>query len=589
MMPNAPTKRGEHRRNNAALKERLATLNREAERFTLADAQKGIALSSEALALSRLLHDAQAEARSLFNLGYAMMRANNYPDAQRHIDEAHRLFAQLGDLNGEREALHCLGNICTMRYDFPAAKQFYTQALALSKTLKDKRGEARALVNLGALSEKEGHLTQAIHHMIVALNLMHEVGDKSAEAMTLRNIGVIYTKLSDFSVALSYYYKSLALREELGDEQGVALCLRSIGMMYDRLVNHQQALEAYQKCLAIFRRIADKPNEALTLYHIGTTFSDTRRFAEALAVFNASLEICNAFQIQDVKGMVLIERGKAYLELKQNARASRCLKEGLDCLQTVGDDFHIAQALGYFADLYVRQNKMESAIDALVEAVSKGERIQAKALVVGFHQKLTDIYSSRGEDAKALRHFERFYELDKEMFNEESDKRLKVLQIQFEVERKEKENDALRQELQVKEKALRTITRFLIEEAQTQTEMKNRLLDLRERLSSGAFESMEKRLSAMARELNPEKTWEVFEREFRDAHPEFLTYLSRRFPSLSPTELKVCAMLKLGHSTKEIARLLFISTSTALEHRSNIRRKLNLSEKENLTAFMARL
>jgi AraC family chitin signaling transcriptional activator len=93
----------------------------------------------------------------------------------------------------------------------------------------------------------------------------------------------------------------------------------------------------------------------------------------------------------------------------------------------------------------------------------------------------------------------------------------------------------------------------------------------------------------MERKLNPEKTWEVFEREFVKAHPDFMTYLSRRFPMLSPTEMKVCAMLKLGHTTKEIAQLLFISASTVLEHRSNIRRKLKLSPKENLTAFMARL
>jgi tetratricopeptide (TPR) repeat protein len=585
-MPNVPTKRRQQSHNLASLKERLAILNREAEQFTLVDVQKGMALANDALALSRMLYDADAEARSLFNLGYAMLRSGKYAEAQQNMSQAHHLFVQLGDLNGERESLHCLGNICMMRYDFPAAKKFYNEALTLSKTLNDTRAEARALTNLGALSEKEGNLTQALHHIIVALNLMHKVGDKSAEAMTLRNIGVIYTKLSDFSAALSYYYQSLALRETLNDEQGVALCHRSIGMMYDRLVNHEKALEAYEKCLAIFRRLADKPNEALTLYHIGTTFIDTARFDEALVVLTACLEICNNRQIQDVKGMSLAEIGKAYLELKQNARASNCLKEGLECLRAVRDDFHIAQALGYFADLYARQNKMESAIEALSEAVSKGERIQAKALVVTFHQKLANIYAQRGEYREALKHFERFYEIDKEIFNEESDKRLKVLQMQFEVERKEKENEGLRQELGVKERALKTITRLLIEEAEKETEMKKGVMEIKERIARGAIEGIEKGLIEMERKMNPEKTWEVFEREFREAHPEFMKYLSRRFPMLSPTEMKVCAMLKLGQTTKEIAQLLFITASTVLEHRSNIRRKLKLPPKENLADFL---
>lgn len=223
------------------------------------------------------------------------------------------------------------------------------------------------------------------------------------------------------------------------------------------------------------------------------------------------------------------------------------------------------------------------------QGIEIAESIGAKALLTGLYRRSAQIHTQLGEHTKALKHLTCCYELDKEIFNEESDKRLKLLQIQFEIERKEKENDMLRHELMAKEKALQTISKFLIAEAESQTELKMRLMDIKERIATGAFEAIEKHLLDVERNLNPEKTWEIFEREFLKTHPEFLTYLSRRFPALSPTELKICAMLKLGHSTKEITQLLFISTSTALEHRSNIRKKLNLSSKENLTAFIARL
>ncbi len=476
-----------------------------------------------------------------------------------------------------------------MTSNYALAKEHYHNAFTIAKKIQDKQGEAHALTNLGTISEKEGNFIDALHFSKESLKLLREIGDKHAEAATLRNIGVMYEKLSDYSTALSHYHQSLALRKEIGDERGIARCLNSIGVVYYKQHNRAEAIDAFEKCLAIFRRLGDRYDEAMTLSYIGTTLIDNAQLDDALVALETSLLLRQEIQDRRGKAVALTEIGKAHLKANRLKLASKYLKKGLEVFSNFGDKYKVAETLGLIADLNLVQNKTESAIEALEEGAHIAEQMQSRAMLANLHRKLAEIHAKREEHAKALLHFKRFYELDKEIFNEESDKRLKLLQIQFEVERKEKENDALRQELQVKEKALRTITRFLVEEAETQTEMKLRLIDIKEQIALGAFDAIEKRLVAMERELNPKKDWEVFEREFMKTHPEFMTYLSRRFPMLSPTEMKVCALLKLGHSTKEIARLLFISTSTVLEHRSNIRRKLNLSEKENLTAFIARL
>jgi DNA-binding CsgD family transcriptional regulator len=56
---------------------------------------------------------------------------------------------------------------------------------------------------------------------------------------------------------------------------------------------------------------------------------------------------------------------------------------------------------------------------------------------------------------------------------------------------------------------------------------------------------------------------------------------------LSPTELRIAAMIKNGLSNSEIASQLFISESTVKTHRKNIRRKLNLRDsKINLRSYL---
>jgi DNA-binding CsgD family transcriptional regulator len=59
---------------------------------------------------------------------------------------------------------------------------------------------------------------------------------------------------------------------------------------------------------------------------------------------------------------------------------------------------------------------------------------------------------------------------------------------------------------------------------------------------------------------------------------------------LTPKEIEIVGMIKLGLATKEISSLLNVSSQTIDKHRKNIRKKLGLSTKNiNLTSFLQSL
>jgi DNA-binding CsgD family transcriptional regulator len=74
--------------------------------------------------------------------------------------------------------------------------------------------------------------------------------------------------------------------------------------------------------------------------------------------------------------------------------------------------------------------------------------------------------------------------------------------------------------------------------------------------------------------LRSEQDWQTFERHFHQLHQGFIQRLAERHPALTPTELKICSLLKTNCSTKEIAAILCISRHTVDGHRVSIRRKL---------------
>ncbi|MBC8145743.1 MAG: helix-turn-helix transcriptional regulator [bacterium] len=66
----------------------------------------------------------------------------------------------------------------------------------------------------------------------------------------------------------------------------------------------------------------------------------------------------------------------------------------------------------------------------------------------------------------------------------------------------------------------------------------------------------------------------------------FIRRLSERFPALTPTELKICSLLKLSMRTREIANLLQTSVRNIESHRYWIRKKLLLPTSTNLSTFL---
>ncbi len=67
----------------------------------------------------------------------------------------------------------------------------------------------------------------------------------------------------------------------------------------------------------------------------------------------------------------------------------------------------------------------------------------------------------------------------------------------------------------------------------------------------------------------------------------FINHLSRRFLSLTPTEIKICNMIRNGLRTKEIAQIQGVSEATINRHREHIRQKLEITNQEiNLTTYL---
>lgn len=83
--------------------------------------------------------------------------------------------------------------------------------------------------------------------------------------------------------------------------------------------------------------------------------------------------------------------------------------------------------------------------------------------------------------------------------------------------------------------------------------------------------------------------WETFETNLNQIHNEFIINLSKKYPQLTPKDIKLCVYLKMNLSSKEIAPMMNISFRGVELHRYRLRKKLNLTQDENLSKFLLSL
>lgn len=70
-------------------------------------------------------------------------------------------------------------------------------------------------------------------------------------------------------------------------------------------------------------------------------------------------------------------------------------------------------------------------------------------------------------------------------------------------------------------------------------------------------------------------------------HDGYLWRLAQDFPTLTPTELRMGAFLRLPMPSKEIASLFSCSVRSVEKHRERMRKKFHLAPHESLTMFLA--
>ncbi len=167
------------------------------------------------------------------------------------------------------------------------------------------------------------------------------------------------------------------------------------------------------------------------------------------------------------------------------------------------------------------------------------------------------------------------------------------IQHQLEVEKNEREiewlrNEKLQAEVDHKNQELASTAMNLVRKIEMLSHLKENLLHYRKQVdTTNGQKEFQKIIKGLDKELDFNEEWERFSMHFDTVHANYLQRLQQHCPTLTNSELKLAAYLKLNLTSKEIAQLMNISVRGVETSRYRLRKKLELDNEVSLTGFLS--
>jgi len=331
--------------------------------------------------------------------------------------------------------------------NIPGSRIYAEQANELAIQLEYKKGEAYALKNIGLAAYYQGDYMEVLDYWAQSLSTFEEIQDTLGIANLVNNLGAVYYSQGSNAKALNYYLRSLSISEKIQDAYNTSQTLLNIGGLYAEMLNFDKALEYYNR-IEKYRISLNSP--AITVAYfmgVGEIYFEQGFYSEALKFYEEALS--NTLNIT-MQSNNLIKLGMVEFKIGNKDKANDYLKEAYRIANNNNQQLLVVQAL-IALGIVNQQNNFNKAIQSYQEAEVLAKRMEANDELRDIYEGLYQTYELAGDYLNAFE-YQKYYLAQKDLlFNLESDDKIRGLQFDFDLEKKEDQIGLLEKEAEITE------------------------------------------------------------------------------------------------------------------------------------------
>lgn len=165
---------------------------------------------------------------------------------------------------------------------------------------------------------------------------------------------------------------------------------------------------------------------------------------------------------------------------------------------------------------------------------------------------------------------------------------LEQMRLAREKEKIIRDKEQLEEDVIHKSMELANYTMLLAKKRELLTDLREELKEFKELARNEKARNIIRQLiRKIGIHLNDEEHIQVFEANFERVHHEFFNELKAQYPDLTAKELRLCALIKMNLTNKEIAPILNISIRGVETARYRLRKRMSIND--NMVEFLEKI
>jgi len=242
---------------------------------------------------------------------------------------------------------------------------------SLFDVLKTTKTDTIRIKTLYFLSDEfcEKEPDKAIDFADEGITLSNKIGFKKGISFCLNAKGFAYNQKAKFDSALICFEEGMKISRELNDSSGIAAAYDNISIVDIHFGDNEKALNYRKKANEIYQILKDSMSLASGYNWIGNIYKERGDYELALEYYLKSLKIYNKKNDQKNLCFPLMNISSVYRYLKQYDKAKEFAFEAIKASRNSGKQENVAMAFYRLALIFSLENKMDSSINYLKEAL----------------------------------------------------------------------------------------------------------------------------------------------------------------------------------------------------------------------------
>ena len=318
--------------------------------------------------------------------------------------------------------------------DLIRSRSLVQQARVLARSTGDQPGEAEALYRLASVTYQLGQLDEAFGLALEARDLARRCAAPVVEVWALNLVGIVHHQAGNYSQALESLLQALEIYRSTSDLNDLGNLLNTIAAVQHSLRDTDRAIVTYEAALEANRKSPRRGFDAITLANMAKVRAERQENLLAISLGEAALEIAREHLPEHV-AEILANLAEAYADLQLLPQATACLDEADESLARIAAQLTRTPPAAQVAVLIARgrvsiaQTDVANAIATLERAVAVAQQNDFADMELVAHGLLAEVLKSLGRYEEALQHREASARIHEQIFNRDTDLRIKTLQI----------------------------------------------------------------------------------------------------------------------------------------------------------------